>query len=83
MNQRMHIFWLTVLLVGANLRASTLLQAEEIVLTETFDNPTLPGWEHSPNAQAVDGVLHIEPDDFVLRAGELEKLFRHTHKKLH
>jgi hypothetical protein len=42
MNEKMHIFWLMVMLVGANLWASVLLQAEQPVLTETFDNPTLP-----------------------------------------
>lgn len=70
MNERMHVFWLMVMLVGANLWASVLLQAEEPVLTETFDNPTLPGWEHSPGVAVVDGVLRIEPDNFAFYPGE-------------
>ncbi|MGB6838080.1 MAG: family 16 glycoside hydrolase, partial [Dehalococcoidia bacterium] len=32
--------------------------------TETFDDPTLSRWEHSPNATVVDGALHIGPDGF-------------------
>ena len=83
MNEKMHIFWLVVALVVSNLWAAVTLQAEEPALTETFDNPTLPDWEHSANAQVLDGVLHIKPDGLVLRAGELEELSRHTHKKLH
>ena len=40
--------------------------AQEPVFTETFDDPALPGWEHSPNATVVDGVLRIEPDGFAM-----------------
>jgi len=38
---------------------------QEIALSETFDDPALPGWEHSPDATVVHGVLRIEPDGFV------------------
>jgi hypothetical protein len=40
--------------------------AQEQVFTETFDDPALPGWESSPNATVVDGVLRIEPDGFAM-----------------
>jgi len=38
--------------------------AQEPVFQETFDDPTLPRWEHSPNATVVGGALHIGPDGF-------------------
>lgn len=47
-----------------------LLQAQEPGFTETFDDPTLPGWEHSPNVTVVDGVLRVEPGGFAFRHGE-------------
>jgi hypothetical protein len=37
---------------------------QEPTFTETFDDPALPGWEHSPDAIVADGVLRIEPDGF-------------------
>jgi uncharacterized protein (TIGR03382 family) len=37
---------------------------QELVFTETFDDPTLTRWERSPNAVVVDGALHIEPGGF-------------------
>lgn len=37
---------------------------QEITFSETFDDPALPGWERSPDATVVDGVLRIEPDGF-------------------
>jgi len=44
-------------------------QLQQPDLTETFDDPALPGWEHSPDAQAVDGVLRIGPDGFAFHPG--------------
>jgi hypothetical protein len=38
--------------------------AQEPNFTETFDDPALPAWEHSPEATVVDGVLRVEPDGF-------------------
>jgi len=32
--------------------------------TDTFDDPSLSGWEHSPNATVVNGALRIEPGGF-------------------
>ncbi|MGB2962950.1 MAG: hypothetical protein WBB69_03095 [Anaerolineales bacterium] len=53
--------------------------AQEIVLQERFDNPDLPGWEHSENAQVVDGVLRIESGGIahhLLPANNVEIHFR-------
>jgi len=44
-------------------------QPQQPDLTETFDDPALPGWEHSPNAQVVDGVLRIGPGGFAFHPG--------------
>jgi hypothetical protein len=38
--------------------------AQEPNFTETFDDPALPAWEHSPDATVEDGVLRIEPGGF-------------------
>jgi uncharacterized protein (TIGR03382 family) len=53
---------LTVIIVFVSLIPPAL--AQEPVFTETFDDPTLPSWEHSPEATAADGVLRIEPGGF-------------------
>ena len=37
---------------------------------ETFDDPTLPEWEHAREAIVVDGVLKMEPGSFALRFGD-------------
>lgn len=70
MNKRMQIFWLVVVLVGSNLWGALLLQAQQPVFTETFDDPALPGWDHMPNAVVVDGVLRIEPGNFAAHDGD-------------
>lgn len=49
------VLLVAMLLVVAVLACPTL--GQETVITETFDDPTLPGWEHSPNTTVVDGVL--------------------------
>ncbi|MBN2083900.1 MAG: DUF4956 domain-containing protein [Anaerolineales bacterium] len=36
---------------------------------ESFDDPKLPGWEHSPEAIVADGFLRIGPGNFASRAG--------------
>jgi len=37
--------------------------------SETFDDPTLPGWEHSPEVIVVEGVLRIASGNFAARMG--------------
>ena len=44
--------------------APPVLAQEPVSFTETFDDPALPAWEHSPDATVEDGVLRIEPDGF-------------------
>ena len=48
-------------------------RAQENGFSETFDDPTLPGWERHPDATSiVDGVLQINPGGFasVLAIGQ-------------
>ena len=46
-------------------------RAQENGFTETFDDPTLPGWERHPDAASiVDGVLQINPGGFALHFGD-------------
>ena len=37
--------------------------------TENFDDPQLPGWEHSPEVIVSDGTLRIAPGNFAARLG--------------
>jgi hypothetical protein len=41
-------------------------RAQEGTTTETFDDETLPGWEHSEGAAVSDGVLQIQPENFAV-----------------
>ncbi|MBN1304105.1 MAG: DUF4956 domain-containing protein [Anaerolineales bacterium] len=49
---------------------SGLVAAQEDGTTETFDSAELQGWELSPQASVVDGVLKISPDGFAARFGD-------------
>ncbi|HHS96757.1 MAG TPA: DUF1080 domain-containing protein, partial [Chloroflexi bacterium] len=39
-------------------------------IAETFDDPALPGWEHSPGVAVVDGALRVESEGFAFHPGE-------------
>jgi hypothetical protein len=43
--------------------------AQENAFSDTFDDPLLPGWEHSPDVAVVDGALRIAPGNFAARPG--------------
>ena len=45
------------------------VQAQAEGLTEPFDDPALPGWEHSPDVEVFDGVLRIAPGNFAIHPG--------------
>jgi photosystem II stability/assembly factor-like uncharacterized protein len=45
----------------------TAVHAQQNGFTETFDDAAMPGWEHSPNAAVVDGVLRIDGAGFAFR----------------
>ncbi|MFN2148382.1 MAG: hypothetical protein ACK2T2_08305 [Anaerolineales bacterium] len=41
-----------------------VVDAQEDEFRETFDDPSLPGWELSPQAAVFDGALHLDPGGF-------------------
>lgn len=53
----------------ATMLFSPLAQAQADGLTETFDDPSLPGWERSASARVVDGQLIIEGDGYAMHGG--------------
>ncbi len=53
-----------VLVIATLIACATPALAQETVFAETFDDPTLTRWEHSPNTTVVNGALRIEPDGF-------------------
>jgi uncharacterized protein (TIGR03382 family) len=57
---------LPLTLAGLILVASLVTPAlgQELAFTETFDDPALTRWEHSPNATVVEGALRIESGGF-------------------
>ena len=63
---------LVVILLGTILLAGATGLAQEQVFIETFDDVELPGWERSPNAGIVDGVLRIVAEGYAFhpRPGE-------------
>ncbi len=48
--------------------ASTAL-SQEGAFEDSFDNPDLPGWEHSPQVYVVNGILRVEPGGFASPQG--------------
>lgn len=48
--------------------------AQDGNLRETFDDPTLPGWELSPEASVSEGVLHLNPWGFAFRGSRWSDL---------
>ncbi|MEJ2563535.1 MAG: SPFH domain-containing protein, partial [Anaerolineales bacterium] len=43
--------------------------AQEGGFTDSFDDPQLPEWEHSPEAVVAEGALQIGPGNFAARGG--------------
>ena len=63
------IVWLIIIVLRISLLSASLSTAQEDIWTDSFDDPGLPGWEHSPGVSVVDGVLRIEPGNFAARGG--------------
>jgi uncharacterized membrane protein YhiD involved in acid resistance len=42
---------------------------QEMYFSDNFEDPTLPGWEHSPEVIVSEGVLKIGPGNFAARMG--------------
>lgn len=60
---------LILVLATGSLMPPAALRAQGPEFTEIFDDPTLAGWEHSPNASVTAGVLRIEAGGFAFRSG--------------
>lgn len=63
---------LTVLVLSSLLLAALFVfpaAAQEGGVSETFDDPQLTGWEHSPEVIVTGGVLSIAPGNFAARNG--------------
>jgi len=58
----------TVLAIVLILPGKASAQADGI--QESFDDPTLPGWEHPPEATVTEGVLAIQPGGYALHFGD-------------
>lgn len=47
----------------------TTVSAQEDGFTDSFDDPQLPNWEHSPEVVVNEAVLRIGPGNFAFRTG--------------
>ncbi len=48
----------------------SLTYAQGTGFSDNFDDPALPGWDHSPRVFADEGILHIEAGNFAVIHGE-------------
>jgi len=60
----------TLLLLSALVLAAPAAAQEGGGYQETFDDATMPEWEHSPEAIVADGVLRMSPGNFALHFGD-------------
>ncbi len=61
---------LILVLLSVNLLKPSASFTQTNGFTETFDDPTLPGWEHTANTTALDGILHIPAGDRASHGGD-------------
>jgi photosystem II stability/assembly factor-like uncharacterized protein len=64
------ISWMIIVAICISLFPIRMSSAQDGAWSEAFDDPALPGWEHSPGASVVDGVLRIEPGNFAGHGGD-------------
>jgi hypothetical protein len=62
---------LSILIMAVLCLRPSASSAQQTGFSETFDDPTLAGWEHSAAAVVVDGVLRIESDGFAAHGLDL------------
>jgi hypothetical protein len=62
------VVWMAVLAIALLGTAPAL--AQEDGYKETFDDPSLPEWEHSREAVVTGGVLKLTPGSYALRLGD-------------
>jgi hypothetical protein len=61
-----HFMLLVVVLVTGNVLLLALMislsnHVRDNDFTDSFDDPTLPGWEHTAHVRVINGVLRVEP----------------------
>jgi photosystem II stability/assembly factor-like uncharacterized protein len=71
LTQRIVVIGITFVLL---LISAGSVGAQEGSFTETFDNPSLPGWENSPGATVTGGILNVGPGDFATYGGQWEHM---------
>lgn len=59
-----------MIVLGVLVTFSWPAAAQENGFSDTFDDPMLPGWEHSPDVTVADGALRIAPGNFAARPAE-------------
>jgi hypothetical protein len=59
-----------LMLVGLLSSPAQAIQAQEGGFSETFDDPSLPGWELSPETRVVDGTLLVEGNGYAFHGGD-------------
>lgn len=67
--QKKYLALTTILMVTAFMIVPAVFAQGEGFI-ETFDDPTLPGWEKSREAIVTEGVLHMTPGSFALHIGD-------------
>ncbi|MGD2026604.1 MAG: hypothetical protein PVI99_02205, partial [Anaerolineales bacterium] len=68
--RREYQFSAGVLLVFMLTLLTFSVRAQRAGFAERFDDPDLPGWDHTPGVQIEDGILRIETGNFAFRPGE-------------
>jgi photosystem II stability/assembly factor-like uncharacterized protein len=64
------IFWVIIVTICISLFPIRVSTAQDGAWSETFDDPALPGWDHSPGVSVTEGVLRIEPGNFAGHGGD-------------
>lgn len=55
--------------IAALIAVPQSVHAQEDGTTETFEDASLPGWEHSQNVRVSEGTLRIDPDNVAFKMG--------------
>ncbi len=81
MNKRSFLLTIVLLFALFYLPPGRVWAQEESGYKETFDDPTLPEWEHSREAVVANSVLKMSPGSFALRFGDWSEITLATRVK--
>lgn len=70
MQKKQAIWVISIAALVVAVLPSGLVSAQGGGFRESFNDPDLPGWEHSPEVVVVNGVLRISPGNYALRGGD-------------